>query len=175
MSSQTKLHSNPGGSQGNGDHKADEITRANHQLREAISQQDGLPMTSVSKPEAESVKSEIGRVRAELLRVQREIERLRAIAEPQNDVDSGAPDAILAFIHEHQNPSLQRIARRFGLNSKDAGSILSELRRSGLAAPLNLQNGVQRWITVKKGEQYLDERGLRKQKFRQRAPSRRYW
>jgi predicted HTH transcriptional regulator len=131
--------------------------------------------TSGLKQQVETLEPEICRMRAELLHAQQEIERLKAVVEPQSTADSGTTDAILVFISERHNPSLRRIASRFGVSQEEARSTLGELQRSGLVSPLNLLNGVQRWIIVKKGMQYLEERRLLNQTFRQRAPSRVYW
>jgi hypothetical protein len=146
------------------------------QLGEVISQRESLAMeASALKRKLEALEPEIRRMRVELQRAQEEIERLNAGANPQISVDSATADAILALISERHDPSLQRIASCFGLSQEEARSILGELQRSGLVSPLNLQNGVQRWIVLKKGMQHLEHRGLLNQTFRQRAPSRIYW
>jgi hypothetical protein len=146
------------------------------QLWDVVSQRDSLAMeTSVLKQLAETLEPEICSMRAALLQAQQEIERLKEAADAKIGAASATADAILAFIHERHNPSIQRIATRFGLSQDEARSALGELQRSGLASPLNLQNGVQRWIVVKKGVQYLEDRQLLSQTFRQKSASRVYW
>jgi hypothetical protein len=145
-------------------------------LQDLVSQRDGLASeTSVLKQQLETLEPEIGRMRAELLQAQEEIERLKACADPRVGAECSGQDAILVFISGRQNPSLRRIANRFGLKEEEARSTLGELQRSDLVSPLNFQSGVQRWVLNKKGMQYLEDRGLLNQTFRQRAPSRIYW
>ena len=181
MSPQTKSRSIPVSFQGDGDGEASKGLRArvdflDRQLKDAVSHRDSLAMeTSVLKQQVDTLEPEISRIRAELQQAQQEIERLKTVTDPRNGADSATPDEILAFISERNNPSIRRIVSRFGLSRDEAGATLGELQRSGLASPLNLQNGVQRWIVTKKGSQYLEGRGLVSKAFRQRSPSRFYW
>jgi hypothetical protein len=131
--------------------------------------------TSVLKQQVETLEPEISRMRSELQRAQDEIARLKATAEPPSGANLSLPDAILVFISGRQNPSLRRIASRFGLSNEEARSTLGALQRADLVSPLNLLNGVQRWVLNKKGMQYLEDHRLLHQAFRQKAPSRVYW
>ncbi len=52
---------------------------------------------------------------------------------------------------------------------------MTDLQAAGLVTPLNLLNGVQRWILTKKGMSHLEAQGLPHRAFRKNAPSRVYW